>query len=164
MNDKKYTALLSKTRVMKDVPMPFTKRLTLKDLDYKKKKSHNINVDLLVKHLKSGGKVRVDAAIEIARKAAELFREESNVVTLKAPITMFGDIHGQFHDLVNQTGKLAKPCAEDPWLFLGDYVDRGLFGVEVVLYLFAIKIQNPKGVYLIRGNHECRHLTAAYNF
>jgi len=145
---------------MKEVPLPFTKRLTLKDLEFKKK----INVDLLVNHLKNDGKVRVDAAIGIAKKAAELFREESNVVTLKAPITMFGDIHGQFHDLVSQTAKLAKPCPEDPWLFLGDYVDRGLFGVEVVLYLFALKIQNPKGVYLIRGNHECRHLTAAYNF
>ena len=50
------------------------------------------------------------------------------------------------------------------YLFLGDYVDRGSFGTEILFYLYALKLAHPQSVYLIRGNHESRQMSEFFNF
>lgn len=80
---------------------------------------------------------------------------------LRGPVHVFGDIHGNLEDLFFFRDKLW-PAGMDvtagKFLFLGDYVDRGLKGLEVLTYLFASKVCCPHKVFLLRGNHELRYV------
>lgn len=85
------------------------------------------------------------------------------MVKIGEPIVIVGDIHGQFHDLCHMLEK-AGPPSDINYLFLGDYVDRGIFGVECVILLMTIKLNFPKNVILVRGNHESRNMTENFTF
>lgn len=95
--------------------------------------------------------------------AMNMFRREPNLLQLKDPVTVVGDIHGQFYDMIKMLEIGGSP-ETTRYLFLGDYVDRGAFSIEVVLLLYAIKVSFPSTVYMIRGNHECRQMTTFFNF
>ncbi|KAB8297889.1 hypothetical protein EYC80_001676 [Monilinia laxa] len=99
----------------------------------------------------------------ICAKTKELLMQESNVVHVLAPITVVGDIHGQFFDLI-EIFKIGGFCPDTNYLFLGDYVDRGMFSVETISLLVCLKLRYPHRVHLIRGNHESRGVTQSYGF
>jgi hypothetical protein len=93
-----------------------------------------------------------------ARAVAQVLMRESNVVHVSAPITVVGDIHGQFYDLI-EIFRIGGHAPNTNYLFLGDYVDRGLFSVETISLLTCLKLRYPDRVQLIRGNHESRAVT-----
>jgi serine/threonine-protein phosphatase 5 len=79
-------------------------------------------------------------------------------------VTVCGDVHGQFYDLINIFEKNGLPSPQNPYLFNGDFVDRGSFSVEVILTLFAFKALYPQHMHLTRGNHESRSMNRMYGF
>lgn len=79
-------------------------------------------------------------------------------------ITVCGDVHGQYYDLLNIWEINGNPSEENPYVFNGDFVDRGSFSVEVILILFAWKLAYPKGVFMSRGNHETKNMNKLYGF
>uniref|UniRef100_A0A7S0QCG4 Serine/threonine-protein phosphatase n=1 Tax=Cryptomonas curvata TaxID=233186 RepID=A0A7S0QCG4_9CRYP len=103
------------------------------------------------------------AVKQLCNKAREILITESNVQPVRAPVTVCGDIHGQFNDLM-ELFKIGGMVSDTNYLFLGDYVDRGFHSVEVVTLLVALKVRWPDRITLLRGNHESRQVTQIYGF
>lgn len=121
------------------------------------------NYTLLRNFLKKEGKVSKEDALRIIIQCIDTLKKEKSLIELKFPVTVVGDIHGQFYDLLKLL-EMVGDVAPNKFLFLGDYVDRGFFSVEVILLLYSLKINFPNNVFLLRGNHECRQMTSHFNF
>ncbi|KAK9139483.1 hypothetical protein Scep_009164 [Stephania cephalantha] len=106
---------------------------------------------------------------ELCYAAEQIFMQEPTVLQLKAPIKIFGDLHGQFGDLMRLFDEYGFPSTAGDityidYLFLGDYVDRGQHSLETITLLLALKIEYPENVHLIRGNHEAADINALFGF
>jgi len=110
-----------------------------------------------VDYLKGGAFVR--DLLELCARMRPLLEAEPRVVFLQSPCYVFGDLHGNLEDLhffSDNVWRLGMGLTAGNFLFLGDYVDRGMSGLEVVAYLMAMKVSLPHKVHLLRGNHETR--------
>jgi len=103
------------------------------------------------------------AVAKLCTKARAILVEEKNVQPVKCPVTVCGDIHGQFYDLMELFRIGGRP-PDTNYLFMGDYVDRGYFSVETVTLLVALKVRYNNRITVTRGNHESRQITQVYGF
>ncbi|XP_022023302.1 serine/threonine-protein phosphatase 5 isoform X1 [Helianthus annuus] len=107
-------------------------------------------------------------AFEIVLRTREILMALPSLVDVNVPngkhFTVCGDVHGQFYDLLNIFELNGLPSEDNPYLFNGDFVDRGSFSVEVILTLFAFKCMSPSAIHLSRGNHESKSMNKIYGF
>jgi len=107
-------------------------------------------------------------AYQIVRDTMALLKTKTTLVDIDVPdngeVTVCGDVHGQYYDLLNIWSINGVPSEDNPYLFNGDFVDRGSFSVEVILMLFSWKLAFPNHMHLARGNHETRNMNKLYGF
>ncbi|KAJ6423053.1 hypothetical protein OIU84_024059 [Salix udensis] len=122
--------------------------------------------------------------------ASEILHREPNCVRIddcneNSRVVVVGDIHGQLHDVMFLLQDAGFPCEDRFFVFNGDYVDRGAWGLETFLLLLAWKsfsmlyshthresidldslnkVFLPQRVFLLRGNHESKYCTSVYGF
>jgi serine/threonine-protein phosphatase 5 len=127
-----------------------------------------------------GGRLNKYDALAIVNAANTLFKGEKSLVEVGfeecegrtdyvhlkdvEKITVCGDTHGQFYDVLNIFQKFGDASDTHAYLFNGDFVDRGSWGCEVALLLYALKVLCPTRVFINRGNHETDDMNNVYGF
>jgi hypothetical protein len=123
----------------------------------------------IVETYRKGGKLSRKSVVKILRRAYKLMQKLPNVSYMDVPdgskLTVVGDLHGQLSDLLHILDEAGLPSATNKFIFNGDFVDRGEFGVEIVVILMALFVaEGPNVVSLNRGNHEDLPVCRVYGF
>lgn len=108
------------------------------------------------------------ACRQLLQRAEAVLRAEPTLMHVRPPagaeVVVVGDLHGQFHDLLAILSRMGYPSPSNCFVFNGDFVDRGAWGLEIVLLLAALKVAAPACVALVRGNHESLYCSWVYGF
>jgi serine/threonine-protein phosphatase 2A catalytic subunit len=120
-------------------------------------------LDECIAHAQTRELLTENNIFKLCEAAKEILVLESNVREVECPVTICGDIHGQFYDLL-ELFRIGGDIPDTNYLFMGDYVDRGYHSVEAFTLMISLKIRYPNRITMLRGNHECRQITQVYGF
>ncbi|KAK8136881.1 serine threonine-protein phosphatase 5 [Apiospora sp. TS-2023a] len=125
-------------------------------------------IDDMIERFKNGKKIHKKFVYQIVIAVKKICYEEATMVEMKIPddvqLTVCGDTHGQYYDLMELFRLNGNPTEKHWYLFNGDFVDRGSWSTEIALLLYAYKWLRPQGLYLNRGNHETDDMNRVYGF
>lgn len=114
------------------------------------------------------GTLHIKTVRRIIKESYSLLLEMKNVsfvqIDATQKITVVGDLHGQLGDLLYILDNAGFPSSNHKFVFNGDFVDRGLEGVEIMCILLTLLIATPDSIYLNRGNHEDESICKVYGF
>jgi serine/threonine-protein phosphatase 5 len=123
-------------------------------------------LETLIKAFKDEKRLHKKYAYQIMDKAKRILEADEAIVDVKIPqgarLTVCGDVHGQFYDLMRIFEENGLPSLTNMYLWNGDFVDRGSWSVEVMLTLLTLKVLYPKSVFLSRGNHETDNMNKVF--
>ncbi|KAJ1329230.1 serine/threonine-protein phosphatase 5 [Microdochium nivale] len=125
-------------------------------------------IDDMIERFKNGKKIHKKFVYQIVIAVKNIVYEEATMVEVTIPddvqLTVCGDTHGQYFDLMELFRLNGRPEEKHWYLFNGDFVDRGSWSTEIALLLYAYKWLRPQGMYLNRGNHETDDMNKVYGF
>lgn len=125
-------------------------------------------IEDLIENMRSNKFIHKKYLLQILLNVREIYQNKQSLIDIIIPddqeFTVCGDIHGQFYDLLNIFNINGNPSNDNPYLFNGDFVDRGAFSVECITALLCYKLLYPESFHLARGNHESRNLNKLYGF
>jgi diadenosine tetraphosphatase ApaH/serine/threonine PP2A family protein phosphatase/Ca2+-binding EF-hand superfamily protein len=125
-------------------------------------------IEEMIEQFRSGRFLQLENVKYLITRVEPLLRAEPNcnMITLRAQsrLTIVGDLHGQFDDFLTILYLHGYPNERHPWIFNGDFVDRGQNSAECLVSLLAFKLLYPNTVFLNRGNHEARDLNSRDGF
>jgi len=121
------------------------------------------DIDKQIEKLKRGEILEESEVKALCDKAREILSKEDNIKRVNPPVTIAGDIHGQFYDL-NELFKIGGECPDTNYIFMGNLIGKGDNCVVTFLLLLALKVRYPDHMTLLRGNMESKSISQVYNF
>ncbi|EGT33896.1 hypothetical protein CAEBREN_28599 [Caenorhabditis brenneri] len=162
----KFDGKLGECYIKKYYKKPFnirkeTRHLLLKFMMKKEIVHYRKTLDDLEEPNKNLSLIPREDYLAIVKEAKDLFAMEADCLELKrTKLRLVGDLHG-CHDDMARHMEIGIDDEESTYLFLGDYVDRGEYDLNVILHLCLLKLSNPKRYYFLRGNHEYPQVNAS---
>ncbi|KAK9238869.1 Metallo-dependent phosphatase-like protein [Lipomyces kononenkoae] len=122
----------------------------------------------MIERFKKGQRLHRKYVFTIIIEALKIFKSEPTMVEVDIEkshtLSVCGDTHGQFFDLMELFRFNGYPSQTHSYLFNGDFVDRGSWSTETALLLYAYKWLYPTRFFLNRGNHEADEMNKVYGF
>uniref|UniRef100_H2QYD3 Serine/threonine-protein phosphatase n=1 Tax=Pan troglodytes TaxID=9598 RepID=H2QYD3_PANTR len=126
------------------------------------------DIDLLLEAFKEQQILHAHYVLEVLFETKKVLKQMPNFTHIQTSpskeVTICGDLHGKLDDLFLIFYKNGLPSERNPYVFNGDFVDRGKNSIEILMILCVSFLVYPNDLHLNRGNHEDFMMNLRYGF